>query len=163
MSTLHRSFLYGLVFLPALGAAVPLCFEKMPDASPGGAREAGPLTAEARRGARLEAQLAQLQKRQATKRRVGAALRAQRITLFEAAARFHDLDLQDRKPDRYTAFLRASYRGHSDGERLCRRVIEYVGAMEADPARARKIVKGLEANLEAHLARNGTIQLPRAH
>src|SRR5262245_7763068 len=116
--------------------------------------------AELGRGAELDRRLEVLYRRVAAKEGVVEQLLAGRTTLLEAAAWFrllneHPADCQDE--------FRRWWRGKSDGEKLCRQVISWV-VMElhargpADLAEAQR--RRLEAELQAHLRRDGTVHLP---
>jgi hypothetical protein len=101
------------------------------------------------------ATLARMQARE----EVLADLRAEKISLLEAAARFGALNRQIDNGDRHT--LRA-FRGNSEGERLCRQVIQRVKYREPDQPDPEALAfrHRLEAQLEELLQRDGMVQLP---
>ena len=82
-----------------------------------------------------------------------------RKDLFEAAARFRELNaLAGECRCRY----REAYPGSTDEERLCRHVIAWVrGELEIpSPRFAEELCQRLNKELEGHLRRNGTVHLP---
>jgi hypothetical protein len=88
-------------------------------------------------------------------------LRAGRLTLAQAAARFRDINGPDGKAPLEVA---GRFGGATEEERLCRQVIAWaeVVARYESPGAAEPMRRGLEAELAALLARNsGVIRLPR--
>ncbi len=107
------------------------------------------------RSARLDARCHELTARLTGKDAAIRDLRAGRLTLLQAAARFRDLNGADDTAaiDRWGRFA-----GATQEERLCRQVIQWAGAAgpAGEPTRRR-----LEAELADLLARNnGSIRLP---
>jgi hypothetical protein len=89
---------------------------------------------------------------------VTIALADGRLSLAEAAGRFRLLD-QDLPGFSWERF-RTIYPGASDAERHGREAISAVKCeLHANPARAAAVVAGLEAELQNHLARHGTLPL----
>jgi hypothetical protein len=120
----------------------------------------GQLSAElAREHQREEELLARLQRvdvRLAGEIAVADDVRAGRLGLLEAAARFRDLQAADPSFD-WDRF-REQAPGATDEERLCRSVIGYVAnSPDADPGQA-GLVRRLEAELATHLG-DGTLRL----
>jgi hypothetical protein len=86
-----------------------------------------------------------------------ADLAAGRLTLFEAAAHFRAVQQVKAK---YLPPVALPASGKTEEERLCWQVIRYVeAAMEDDPAQA-SVVSRLKNDLQEHLGRYGTVQLP---
>jgi hypothetical protein len=86
------------------------------------------------------------------------AVIANRLTLLQAAAGFRAADAETCAP--YRARLDV-YPGHSDSERLCRRVLEAVAQeLQNEPSRCTAVLDRLEAELQAQLDQEGTIPLP---
>ena len=84
---------------------------------------------------------------------------AGRLSLLEAAVGFRRLNEQC--PD-FAAAYRRGYPGATAEESLCRQVIYWVfNELEPKaPDRAREVTSRLEAELESHLSRDGTVHLP---
>jgi hypothetical protein len=82
-----------------------------------------------------------------------------RLTLREAAAGFRRLN--ELTPDFVPAY-RKGFPGATADESLCRQVIYWVAnVLERDePERVRAVKSRLEAELESHLRRDGTVHLP---
>lgn len=98
----------------------------------------------------------QLDQSMAAKDRVVAELAGQRLTLFEAAARFRDASAGN---PRFYIALRTYYPGATDDECLCRNVIHYTeNVLEGQPHQA-AVVARLRAELQDHLDRYGTVSL----
>jgi hypothetical protein len=87
-------------------------------------------------------------------------LRANRIGLLEAAQRFGELN---RQLDEGTSYVFFRFRGGSEGERLCRQVIQWIKCREPDPPGLKDLAfrHGLEAEMEALLRRDGEVRLPK--
>jgi hypothetical protein len=112
-----------------------------------------------RRSEELDAQRERLRHWQEGKREAVRAVIAGRMTLLEAAARFRELDRQ--LPEFKWDLFRRAYPGSSDGERHCRHVIAATEAeLSKRPDEAAEVMARLEAELQEHLQRDGTIQLP---
>ncbi len=115
----------------------------------------------AREHDRLEATAAVVMRRIEERGRLMRELREGRLTLFEAAVGFGELNaLPGAKGD----FYRFAHLGSSDGEKLCRQVIAWV---RCDPGsdvgpQSEEFVRRLEAELADHLRAHGTVVLPRA-
>jgi hypothetical protein len=113
------------------------------------------------REARLAEQLDEHERatwrRMALKDEVAADAIAGRLTLFEAAARFRDLDAD--APEAYRGAWRRSMAGDSDPERYCRQVIGYAAAVLQDPTGEAAVLQDLTAQLDQALAR-GDLRLP---
>jgi hypothetical protein len=116
------------------------------------------LTDERNREAQLDEAVGEAYRRVLGKQRVRLALIAGRITLFEAAARYRDLDAGQANS---RTRLRASYPGSSDEERICRSLIAHVKhTLEGQRKDPNPVVASLEAELHEHLQRHGTVRLP---
>ena len=85
-------------------------------------------------------------------------LRAGRITLFECAARFRDASAASEDSQKY---LRKIHPNLSADEAQCRMVIHWVGSLAYRDPHAAAVAARLNAELEDHLARHGTVRLPR--
>jgi len=122
------------------------------------------------RGEHLEAQLRETARRIAARDQVVAALRAGRLTLREAAARFRalDADCPDPRRDILTLVTRKSDpagRGLSYDECVCRNVIEYARRSQDihDSDNSHRDVADIAPRLEEEfrqLARAGALHLP---
>jgi hypothetical protein len=160
MHWLSRSFCaLGVVALVLLGA----CW--WPEGFRAVGLDVGTLPAQASRAQRenewgevLDAARLDTLRRVREKERVTRELAEGNLSLFEAARRFRGL--QPTPPDMWRDAV-ADVRGDSEGERLCRWVIGYAEGVltdsGADPA---PVVARLNAELAAHLARHGTVNLP---
>jgi hypothetical protein len=86
----------------------------------------------------------------AAKRGVVRALRLGELSLFEAAARFGEINTQ--APETMT-FVRAMYPGDTDEERLCRQVLGWleVDLWYGDDSNERATLARLQADFEAFL------------
>jgi hypothetical protein len=82
-----------------------------------------------------------------------------RLTLFQAAARFRELEALTSE---YIYYPRTLYPGATDEERLCRQVIVWAHneAMCITPSQAASLVERLEAELHEHICQHGTVRLP---
>ena len=82
-----------------------------------------------------------------------------RMGLFEAAARFRDMNAARADGGR---MVRAVHAGSYD-EQCCRQVISWIGARLAaeSPAQVAGVTAGLEAQLQERLSRQGTLRLPQ--
>jgi hypothetical protein len=83
------------------------------------------------------------------------------LTLFEAAAWFRYLN---ENPADCQDDYRKAWPGRSDGEKLCRQVINWVYTElyhQISPSRAEEERDRLEQILDKHLAEHGTVELPR--
>jgi hypothetical protein len=90
---------------------------------------------------------------------VVAELRANRITLVEAAGRFGELNRRMAYGGDQAFRV---YPGKSPGESLCRQVIHWVKYRESDPPQPEELAcrRRLEAELDKLLERDGEIRLP---
>jgi hypothetical protein len=80
------------------------------------------------------------------------------LSLPEAARLFGQLN--DLTPEFADAY-REGYPGATRNECLCRQVIVWAGnELNHTPDRARALTRRLEAELESHLSRDGTVHLP---
>jgi hypothetical protein len=97
--------------------------------------------------------------RTAAKREIAAEVAAGRLSLFEAAARFRDINA--RTPGLAEHVCNASPRVTYE-VLLCRQVITVVEAIleEESPGRAEEIATRLRAELQRHLDRHGRVVLP---
>ncbi len=124
-----------------------------------GAADRAALEREQRRGERLESLQEAMRRSRAGKRQIVRELRAGRLSLAEAAARFRALDRF--MPDALYSFtLRQGFPGRSDEERLCRKLIDFLRVEEADQAGTARLVGRLEAELAEHLRRSGPPRRP---
>jgi hypothetical protein len=81
------------------------------------------------------------------------------MTLLEGAARFQGVYAR-RPPNPFCVPKVQLFPGTSEGERLCRQIIQWVKMrLEKDPSRD-QFVGRLTAELRAHLARQGYVSLP---
>jgi hypothetical protein len=99
------------------------------------------------------AELEQRQKgifhRMDAKQEVLRALRADELSLVEAAARFGEVN---RREPETMGYVRGMYPGHSDEERLCRQVLGWAQFNLGDESvKSRATVLRLEAEMEAYL------------
>ena len=107
----------------------------------------------------LEGRLADAFRRSERRQALARELLAGRLTLREAAARSRALAEAD--PDFRWYVFRQTYAGASDAERHCRHMIAAVAeALRDRPAEAAEVVARLEAELQEHRKRDGTIRLP---
>jgi hypothetical protein len=111
-------------------------------------------------GAAMQPRAEVLEARMLAKGRVVAELRAGRLTLLQATARFRDLNtpIEGVHDD-----LRGRVAGATEEERLCRQVILWAWAadLEVSPDAAEQPRARLEAELERLLAENnGIVRLP---
>jgi hypothetical protein len=88
---------------------------------------------------------------------VADRLIAGRLTLFEAAAAFRAIDEVKR---RGLKLYPGDFAGKTDEERLCRRVIHFTFERLCGSPERGKVVDRLEEELQKHLRRHGTVQLP---
>jgi hypothetical protein len=78
---------------------------------------------------------------------------ADRLTLFQAATRFQELNESD--PHFCWGVLRSAYPGATDHECCCRQIIAFVQIdLEDDPTRARAVVERLERQLDGYMAKS---------
>jgi hypothetical protein len=93
------------------------------------------------------------------KNQVTRDLIAGRITLPEAAARFKVLN---ETPADCPFNYENKAEGNSEGERLCRQVINWAvtEVAQTSEAQAQALSQRLEAELQVHLRRDGTVWLP---
>jgi hypothetical protein len=96
--------------------------------------------------------------RQAARREVVAELVERRLTLPEAAARFRDLNAKACS----AGHVRLFFPGRTEEESICRHLIFWAQCeLESDaPSVAQEVAARLEAELNEHLRRHGTIPLP---
>jgi hypothetical protein len=107
----------------------------------------------------LAAARARFSRLQEARQRVLTDLAQGRLKLLEAARLWRDLF--PAPPEEVGHLLIFVGPGGSDGERLCRYTIHRVGStLDLRPEEARRAVARLEAELEEHLARHGTVTLP---
>jgi|SRR5947209_1838453 len=95
------------------------------------------------------------------RREVVAELAAGRLSLWEAAARFHVLN--GRPAGYLTAPVGRFHGGESDGECLCRQVIDWTQTElnATDRRRTAVVVESLESELQQEIERRGGIPMPR--
>jgi hypothetical protein len=106
----------------------------------------------------LSATLARCSRLHAARQRVLDDLAYGRLPLLEATRRWRDLSPV---PQQLLADLLRLEPGNSDGERLCRHTIQRIEiGLNLPPEEARRVVARLEAELQEHLARHGTVVLP---
>jgi hypothetical protein len=87
--------------------------------------------------------------RLATRHEVLRALRADSLSLIEAAARFGEVNLEEPET---MSYVREMYPGNSDEERVCRQVLAWARAdLGGDPGKGRATLLRLEAELETYL------------
>ena len=89
-------------------------------------------------------------------------LLAGQLSLVEAARRFRSLNAE--LPG-YAHTAIDSFRGQSEGERCCRQVIRWVesSASVPTPSQIEEVLRGLEAELAAHLVEHdGVVILPKS-
>jgi hypothetical protein len=134
----------GWVAAPGLdGWTVPAVFDAL-------GQEAG-------RDEQLDREERAVQRCTAAKREVAAEAAAGRVTLFEAAARFRDLDAD--APETYRRVWRQTFEGATDEERYCHQVLEYVAQIGRERPGDAVALDRLRAQLDGALSR-GDIQLP---
>jgi hypothetical protein len=108
---------------------------------------------------RLDEQLQAAQRRTAAKTELAEEVASGRLGLFEAAARFRDLDAG--VSEAYRQGWRHLAEGGSDEERYCRQVLSYVAlALHNRPGNGGVILDRLGAELDKALA-GGALHLPR--
>jgi hypothetical protein len=116
------------------------------------------LDRESERKQELSATLARCSRLHAARQRVLEDLAYGRLPLLEATRRWRDLSPV---PQHIMADLLRVEPGLSDGERLCRHTIQRIEiGLNLPPEEARQVVARLEAELQEHLARHGTVVLP---
>jgi hypothetical protein len=116
--------------------------------------------AEEHRASRLDKHLRAACKGVTERVQVCRDLVAGRLTLLEAAAWFGAIDAA--MPPKWRLPC-VAYPDHSEGERQCRRVIEYMDALydeEAEPGPLQAVRARLTAELQKHLDAMETITLP---
>jgi hypothetical protein len=119
------------------------------------------LADECERHAALTAQTQALSSHLLAKYNVTTDLANGRLSLAEAAGRFRQLDQEC--PGFSWERFRTIYPGATDGERHGREVICAVQCgLHLEPSRAATVVARLEAELQDHLARHGTLPLDGA-
>lgn len=132
------------------------------DLGEGGPNENQVLGVEDRRHDRLEAKRKEVFRRIAARERVLTAVIDDRLTLCEAAAHFRVLDAKVVTQEWFREFMRQSYPGRSDDERLCHRVIAYVqDSLKDRPRKAASVTKRLQAQLREQLEQHGSFHLPK--
>ena len=95
----------------------------------------------------------------AAKERITENVISGRIPLLVGAARFQDLYAR-RPPNPFCVPKVQLFPGASEGERLCRQIIQWVKMrLDKDPSRD-QVVARLTADLHAHLAGQGCVCLP---
>jgi len=98
--------------------------------------------------------------RTAARHKLVRRLAAGEITLFEAAARFGELNRTPADvPDRGWRMIE----GNCDGEKLCRQVIIWAEAnlrTEVSAERVEALCRSWQKALDGHIARNGRVVLP---
>jgi hypothetical protein len=102
---------------------------------------------------RLEGEVQATLRRAAAKEEVAGEAVAGRLTLFEAAARFRDLDAD--VTEDYRRGWRHLNEGSSDEERYCRQVLAYAEVALRDRTDDQTVLERLEAQLDQALARGG--------
>jgi hypothetical protein len=141
----------GLYLFPDLATALGLDFWTLP-------ANVQSMGTEGQRDSHLAVQGEAASRRNAAKRAVAADVAAGRLTLFEGAARFRDLDAD--APEEILAAWRRAVGGSSDEERYCRTVIQYVEVLLRDrPGESAAVLRNLGAQLADALSR-GEIRLP---
>jgi hypothetical protein len=80
-----------------------------------------------------------------------------RLTLFEAAAGFRAVQ---RIKEKYVSPVSLLFPGKTEEERLCRQVIMHVEQRLLDEPNQATVVGRLERELQEHLEKYGTIELP---
>lgn len=101
-----------------------------------------------------------VQARMTAKSRVVDRLLAGELTLLEAAAYFRELN---DKPSNYPCAYRLAWPGDSDGEKLCRQVIEWATSrckVTRTPSERDEITRRLENELDRLLCQGGPVELP---
>jgi hypothetical protein len=117
------------------------------------------LRQEAKRNEKLNAELELYHRAAPARERVAEAVAAGRLGLLEAARALRDL--ASMPPDVFREGVERAERGDSEGERFCRHAIRCVAStLEDRPEEAARVTARLEAELQAHLARHGTVVLP---
>lgn len=108
--------------------------------------------------AEIDREMEAFWKRHEARREVIAELTRRRLTLAEAAGRFRDLNAE--APCR--RHLRANHPGRTEEESVCRHLIAWArGELSGrSPGLADEVAARLEAELERHLERDGTVYLP---
>jgi len=105
----------------------------------------------------LDTRLADVAQRNAAKEAIAEEVIAGRMGLFEAAAHYRALDAQ--QPNFNIEAFRLFVSGNSDEERYCRSVLVRVRVLYP-PISDEDLGAPLEMELEAHLRRYSTVQLP---
>jgi len=134
----------------ALAAAVGFDFWNVPTA-------VDTLGQQAQLDERLDGEVQAALRRTAAKAEVAGEAVAGRLTLFEAAARFRDLDAD--APQEYRRGWLNLTEGTSDEERYCRQVLGYAALALRGRADAADVLAGFNRQLEEALAR-GDLRLP---
>jgi hypothetical protein len=139
-----------LSLFPSWAAAVGLDLWTVPGA-------VDELGQEANRDEQLDEALQATQRRTVAKAELAQEAAAGRLTLFEAAARFRDLDAG--VTEDYRCGWRHLAEGASDEERYCRQVIGYARLALRDRSDGPALLDRLRAQLDEALAR-GDLRLP---
>jgi len=140
----------ALSLFPSWAAAVGLDLWNVPAA-------VDALEQEAQLDDRLDGEVQAALRRTVAKSQVAGEAVEGRLTLFEAAARFRDLDA-DATED-YRRAWRATVGGSSDEERYCRQVLGYAELVLRDRSDDPAALGRLKAQLDQALAR-GDLRLP---
>jgi hypothetical protein len=159
MTAAARS-LYGLVVLVVLfGVFGRQTGSRRADRNRGLPESLLQLRRETRRTEELNAAIDLYHRSLPVRRHVAEAVAAGHLGLLDGARTLRDLTPM--APDVFREAVARAERGDSEGERFCRHAIRFVAStLEEQPERASRVVARLEAELQAHLARHGTVVLP---
>ena len=154
--------LLGLGVTGALAAALGYFWTAEPNlpAPPTMPEEDRALAQEERRGVQLDLYRAKFSRSMEIKRQVAEELIDGRITLFQAVVQFQRAEQRLPASAWRLRTLRLRFPGNSDAERWCRKVISYLRDVWPDSARARRVARRLEQELDQHLRRDGMVRLP---
>jgi hypothetical protein len=153
-----RGVCYALLIGLLVAGAGYLCWnarEPVQDAWPD-AQEDLP-DQEVRRREALDARRADLLRTWKVKDQICRELIARQLTLREAVAQFRKVDGKALHRETYARYLRLSFSGASEEERLCRKVIQHALELVSNrPGVQVALLKRLETELKEHLHEGST-------
>jgi hypothetical protein len=147
-----------LIALVLAGGALLAAARSQPALTEGLGRALGLTGSEEEQETQRRAEMARrnliLIRRHAAKEKVVKAVLEGRMSLLQAARLFQDLD---ENPADCRNDYRSFFPGRSDGEKLCRQVLEWTQSqmVDAPPSQAAAVLERLQAELQENMDRNG--------